>query len=78
MNPKPTISCLPIKLIALAALILSAGCSTVEPWQRQDLARPEMAWAPDSMGEQLQEQAYFSKEGSSGGGKASGGGCGCN
>ena len=62
----------------VSGLLLCGGCETVEPWQRQHLARPEMAWAPDPMEAQLLEQEYFSKEGSSGGGKAAGGGCGCN
>lgn len=60
------------------SVLLTTGCETVEPWQRQYLAKPEMAWASDPQEAQLLDQIYFSKEGSSGGGKSSGGGCGCN
>ena len=68
--------------IFLRALILAAlaapGCETVEPWQRGTLAREDMAWQPDPMDATLKDHIYFSKEASSGGGQAAGGGCGCN
>ena len=57
---------------------LLGACSTVNPWERGILAKPEMAWEPDVLQGQLQEHVYFSKEGSSGGYGAGGGGCGCN
>jgi hypothetical protein len=37
-----------------------------------------MAWDVDPMKARLDRHIYFSKEGSSGGGQAAGGGCGCN
>lgn len=55
-----------------------SGCAAVKPWERGILAKPEMAWEPDSLNGKLQEHVYFSKEGSSGGYGAGGGGCGCN
>ena len=64
-----------------AVLIISSltfSCSSVSPWERGILAKPEMAWEPDPLMGQLQEHVYFSKEGSSGGYGAGGGGCGCN
>ncbi len=64
--------------IVLLICILSASCSSVSPWERGVLAKPEMAWEPDPLMGQLQEHVYFSKEGSSGGYGAGGGGCGCN
>ena len=63
--------------IILCSVVLSA-CSTVRPWERGDLAKQEMAWQPDPMESQLLDHIYFAKEASSGGGQASGGGCGCN
>ncbi len=57
---------------------LAFSCSTVNPWERGVLAKPEMAWEPDPLMGQLQEHVYFSKEGSAGGYGAGGGGCGCN
>jgi len=64
--------------VLVGASLLSISCSTVNPWERGILAKPEMAWEPDPLLGQLQEHVYFSKEGSSGGYGAGGGGCGCN
>ena len=68
-----------IYLIAFALCVLQlSACTAVKPWERGILAKPEMAWEPDSLRGQLKEHVYFSKEGSSGGYGAGGGGCGCN
>jgi hypothetical protein len=64
-------------VLVLSLLILS-GCSTVSPWQRGTLAKPEMRWSPDVLESTLDGHIYFAKEASSGGGSAAGGGCGCN
>ena len=65
-------------LLVLFAVFELTACSTVKPWERGILARPELAWEHDSLRGQLAEHVYFSKEGSSGGYGAGGGGCGCN
>jgi hypothetical protein len=65
-------------LLLLAGFVLLAACTPVEAWQRGTLARPEMALDPDPMESQLNNHIFFSKEASSGGNSASGGGCGCN
>ena len=64
-------------VLLVAAL---CGCSTavVQPWERGTLAREEMQWQPDPMEISLQAQVNSSKEASSGGQGAAGGGCGCN
>ena len=62
---------------ATLALSLSA-CSSVQPWERGTLARPEMQLEPNSLQSGLYEQIYDSKEASSGGSKTAGAGCGCN
>lgn len=68
-----------IKSFVIMALILSAcACSSVKPWERGNLALPEMAWLPDKPGAAIDAHVYHSKEGSSGGAMAAGGGCGCN
>ena len=68
--------------LALAALlglaVLSAGCTAVKPWERDQLARPDMAWDPDPLDAAQTGHVYFSKEGSNGSASAGGGGCGCN
>lgn len=68
-----------ICVVALvAAALLLQGCADVPVYKRGNLAKPEMAWAPDGMEAALQKHIYFAKEGSSGGAEAAGGGCGCN
>ena len=62
-------------LVALGALY---ACETVQPWERGTLSKKEMAWAPDVMETDLRNQIHTSKEASSGGTGAAGGGCGCN
>jgi hypothetical protein len=66
-----------LALLAAAALAAS-GCASVQPWERETLARGEMAWDPDPLEAQIRGHVYFSKEASLDGGGAAGGGCGCN
>ena len=66
------------KLLLPALLLALCGCETVQPWERGTLAKPEMQWQPDAMEANLQSHIYYSKEASSGGTGAAGGGCGCN
>lgn len=68
-----------LKLVATAffCFYLSA-CTNVGAWEKGDLSRPEMAFAPDPLEQRLRDHVYFAKEGSSSGSAVSGGGCGCN
>ncbi len=50
----------------------------VKAWERDLLARGDMAWNPDAAQSLRRSHIYFSKEASLGGGSAGGGGCGCN
>ncbi|MFK7890865.1 MAG: DUF4266 domain-containing protein [Granulosicoccus sp.] len=56
------------------------GCSSlgVSPWERHNLAIPEMQLNSSPLNTALDEHIYFSKEASSGGRSFGGGGCGCN
>jgi hypothetical protein len=65
-------------LAVLASLAAAPGCATVAPWERDALARPDMAWEPDPAEARRDAHVYFSKEASLPGGGAGGGGCGCN
>ncbi len=67
---------LPAVLVVALALGLSA-CASVAPWQRGVLAQPSMALALHPAQAILKEHIYISREAASGGGEASGGGCGC-
>ena len=62
-------------LILLCAL---GGCETVKPWERGTLSKEDMQWDPDIMDSAVRKQTQYSKEASSGGTGAAGGGCGCN
>jgi hypothetical protein len=66
--------------LALVFATMLSGCSTlgVKPWQRDVLARPEMAMNASPIDLQFDEHVYFSKEAASGGRSFGGGGCGCN
>lgn len=67
-----------IRATMLVLLAFATGCASVQPWERGTLSRPEMQWTDDAMEAQLSQHVFFSKEASSGGGQAVGGGCGCN
>ncbi|WP_434949925.1 DUF4266 domain-containing protein [Shewanella sp. HL-SH4] len=66
----------------LAIVILTglSACSTlgVEPWEKDQLARADMALDSEKLDMALDDHIYFSKEGTSGGRSLAGGGCGCN
>mgnify|MGYP001562791751 CR=1 FL=1 len=66
--------------ITLLALLFT-GCATLErvqPWEREVLADPIMQLEPDPLEASLDEHIFGTREGSSGGSGAVGGGCGCN
>jgi len=65
-------------LLSAILILLMTGCANVKPWERGELADDVMKWDLDPLKSSLDSHIYFSKEGSSGGGKAAGGGCGCN
>jgi len=55
-----------------------AGCTTVQPWERGNLADVTMRPDRDPLAAAMSEHVYFSREGSTGGRGVGGGGCGCN
>ncbi len=61
-------------------MILLSGCTIepIKPWERDILARDNMALDADPMLQLMDEQIYYSKEAASGGKGIGGGGCGCN
>ena len=64
--------------LCFVASFFTSGCSSVEPWERGNLAKPEMQISGDAVDDLLLEQVFYSKEAASGGIGAAGGGCGCN
>lgn len=72
-----TVNCI---AILLGVMLVTGGCSTlgVKPWQREILARPQMALNAEPIDAAIDDHIYFSKEAASGGRSFGGGGCGCN
>lgn len=58
-----------------------SGCATFQPpqpWEKGQLARPEMQFDPDRLAAKATQHIYQSKEAAGGGYGVGGGGCGCN
>jgi hypothetical protein len=69
------------QLLLLTIMVCTtSACSSlgVEPWERDLLAKKEMALTSSPVDSALDDHIYFSKEASSGGKSFGGGGCGCN
>jgi hypothetical protein len=66
--------------LLLALAMAASGCSamSVKPWDRDLLSKKQMSFRPLPMESAVDDHIYFSKEGSTGGQDAAGGGCGCN
>jgi len=78
----------PRSLIKITALLIPpliattlGGCASIEPvapFDRGHLAEEGMLWEESPRNAKLKGHVYTSKEASSGGSGAAGGGCGCN
>jgi len=68
-------SYLQLFVIALLSLLLS-GCS-VAPWERGNLAKPQMQLDAHSTQTLFRGHAYGSREAATGSSVGAGGGCGC-
>lgn len=64
--------------LVLACLALLTGCARVAPYERGTLARSDMELGENPDMSAGEEHGLAYREGSSGGGAAKGGGCGCN
>jgi hypothetical protein len=62
----------------LSIVVCGTGCARVAPYEREILARRDMELGGNSALSAGEEHAQAYREGSSGGGDAKGGGCGCN
>ena len=68
-------------LLLLYVFSLMTACMAtdpVAPYERGYLAEEGMQWEENPRNEKLKGHVYTSKEASSGGAGAAGGGCGCN
>lgn len=68
--------------LAIAVLVFASlsfgGCVTIQPWERERLARTDMQFGGSEELSGGESHATEVREGSSGGFDAGGGGCGCN
>lgn len=62
---------------ALCLIVALAGCAPVAPWQRGNLAKPQMAPEPHPAQRAMQDHVYGSREAGAAGASGQGGGCGC-
>ena len=71
-----------LRVLSLFGVIVASGlltaCTTVEPWEKGNLADYTMRSDRDPLYDVMSEHIYFSRESSSGGRGVGGGGCGCN
>lgn len=65
-------------LVCFMGIAGLSGCASVQPWEKQNLAKPQMTFEGDKLETGYIEHIYSSKEGASGGSGVGGGGCGCN
>ena len=76
VQPYKTILKVFLTVLALAAV--SAGCRTVQPWERGTLSDYTMRPDRDPLTDSFKEHVYFTREAAAGGRGVGGGGCGCN
>ena len=67
-----------MKPFLFLAFLSLAGCTSVAPYQRGYLARPDMALEAGLGNAKALEKTFSAKEAASGGASVGGGGCGCN
>ena len=68
-----------LALLAIGACAsLLAGCTSVQAWEKGNLAKPAMTFGGDPLDDRYTQHIYTSKENASGGYGVGGGGCGCN
>jgi Domain of unknown function (DUF4266) len=71
-----------LRLLAASCVLSLTACAGLyappQPWEKGQLAKPEMTMDGDSLDAHFTQHIYGSKEGSAGGYGVGGGGCGCN
>lgn len=68
-------------LVVIALALSCAGCAAFhppQPWEKGELAKPDMQYDPEPLAAKAKQHIYQSKEAAGGGYGVGGGGCGCN
>lgn len=68
----------PQQTLLLTLSIYLSACTPVQPWERGNLAKPQMALDPYPLQSALRAHNYSSREAASAASNSQGGGCGCN
>jgi hypothetical protein len=63
--------------LAVGLGLCLTGCMSVAPWERGNLAQPEMAADAHPLQRAFREHVYMSREAAMSAGGEGGGGCGC-
>jgi hypothetical protein len=58
-------------------LLVLSGCATVQPWERERLADPNMMFDDNPIQKGIKDHYINIREGSEGGNGSQSGGCGC-
>jgi Domain of unknown function (DUF4266) len=66
-----------LTICGFCVLFTLSACAPVQPWERGNLAKPQMALDPYPLQSALRAHNYGSREAAAGGNAAQGGGCGC-
>ena len=61
----------------ICILFILTACAPLEPWERGNLAKPQMALDPHPLQSALRSHNYGSREAGGSSNSAQGGGCGC-
>jgi hypothetical protein len=64
-------------ILLLTFVVTLTACTTVQPWERGNLAKPQMSLDPYPLQSALRAHNYGSREAAAGGNASQGGGCGC-
>ncbi|MBK8814212.1 MAG: DUF4266 domain-containing protein [Methylococcaceae bacterium] len=72
-----TTTALTIRVASAICYLSLIACTPVQPWERGNLAKPQMAIDPYPLQSALRAHNYGSREAAAGGNAAQGGGCGC-
>lgn len=64
-------------VLAIVACASLASCANVEPWERGNLAKPQMSFEPNPAQSDLRSHVHGAREAGASGNAGAGGGCGC-
>jgi hypothetical protein len=68
-----------VRMLFWTPLILGVvGCEPVDPWDRGNLAKAQMALEPNGTNSALRAHTFAAREATQGSNAGVGGGCGCN